>query len=380
MAYVIKDAWGRSPFWIACYTDSSGRRVRKSTKTKVRDVALRMALQLERAARLAGTGELTEVRARELISDLLEQTTDGRESVRIITTRQFLTTWLTGKKALLAGGSHWTYDAAIKGFLDYMGSRADRPLAAVQPPDLQGYVSRMHGRKMAAKTVGIYMKILRSAFKAARLQQLLNWNPAEAVELPRGESAERGTFTPAEVAILAAAAPSEDWRTVILVGAFTGQRLRDCTNLEWRNVDFVAGTVAFNVLKRGGKRLTLPLHPQLRERLEAIVSDTVEKYVSPSLANRSTGGKSGLSMEFKQIMAAAGVDAGSAESKGRRKMSARTFHSLRHGFVSGLANAGVGEDLRMKLAGHATRDVHSGYTHHELAVLSAAIAKLPPIK
>lgn len=379
MAYVVKDAWRRSPYWIACYTDALGRRLKKTTKTKDRDKALRMALQLERAARLGASGDLTEHRARELLSELLEQITDGRESVRVIATRAFMEGWVSEKKALLAKGSHWTYDASIGGFLEYLGARGDRPLTSIQTPDMQGYVTALRRNGLSPKTITGYVKIVRSAFKAARLQQLITFNPAEAVELPRGLVAERGTFTPAEVAVIINSAMTPDWRTVILLGHFTGQRLRDCTDAEWRDVDFSAGTLTFRVKKRGGKKLIVPMHQQLRAHLESIATDTAEKYLAPSLANRGTGGKSGLSMQFASILKAAGVEAGEADSQGKRRMSSRSFHSFRHGFVSGLANAGIAEDLRMKLSGHSDKAVHAGYTHHELQALAAAVAKLPNI-
>src|SRR5690606_11584603 len=220
------DSKGRSPFWIACYTDAQGRRLKRSTKTRKREEALRIALQLERAARLAGTGELTEHRARELLSELLEQITDGRESVRVTTTRDFLVNWLTRKRAILSEGSLWSYDAAVNGFIAHLGSRAARPLGAIQTPDVQGYVTALIRERKSPKTVAVYVKVLRSAFKSARLQQLITFNPAEAVELPKGLSAERGTFSPAEIALLIAAAPAA-WRTTIMIGALTGQRLRD---------------------------------------------------------------------------------------------------------------------------------------------------------
>lgn len=379
MASIVKDSKGRSPFWTACYTDAAGRRLKKSTKTKNRDEALRIALQLERAARLAGTGELTEVRARELISELLEQVTDGRESVRVVSTKAFFTGWLASKKALLASGSLFSYEAATTGFLEFLGPRATRPLAAVQTQDLQGFITELVRRDLSPRTCAVYLKVLRSVFKAARLQQLITFNPAEAVELPRGISAERGTFTPAEVSLLVKAA-TDEWRTVILLGAFTGQRLRDCCNAEWSLVDFTTGTITFRVMKRGGKKLVVPMHPQLRAHLERIAGDTAEKYLAPSLANRSTGGKSGLSMEFAKIMKAAGIEAGEADVSGKRKMASRSFHSLRHGFVSGLANAGVAEDVRMALSGHTTKAVHQGYTHRELATLAEAMAKLPKLE
>lgn len=379
MASVTKDARGRSPFWVMCYSDAVGRRLKKTSKTKDRGAALKMAMQLERAARLGASGSLTEHRSRELLSELLEQITDGRETVRATTARDFLVGWLDSKRALLAQGSIWSYESAVDGAIECLGQRADRPLDAVRTEDLQGFVSKLVKSGKAPKTVGIYMKVLRSAFKAARLRQLITFDPAEGVQLPRGISAERGTFTSAEIGMLLASAPSEDWRNVILLGAFTGQRLRDCTDLLWRDVDLVAGTLTFRVKKKGGARLTVPMHPQLRERLEEIAGDGKEPHVSPTLANRDTGGKIGLSFEFKAIMRAAGVEIGEAESQGSRRVSLRTFHSLRHGFVSALANAGVAEDVRMRLTGHSDANVHAGYTHRELEALRTNLEKVPRI-
>jgi integrase len=63
-----------------------------------------------------------------------------------------------------------------------------------------------------------------------------------------------------------------------------------------------------------------------------------------------------------------------------RANSSLSFHSLRHSFNSAMANAGVAEEVRMKLAGHSTREVHTKYTHHELEPLRAAVALIPSLK
>ena len=61
-------------------------------------------------------------------------------------------------------------------------------------------------------------------------------------------------------------------------------------------------------------------------------------------------------------------------------MSARSFHSLRHSFVTALAHANVPVELRQKLSGHASEAQNLHYTHPEFAALRAAIEKLPPVK
>jgi integrase len=94
-------------------------------------------------------------------------------------------------------------------------------------------------------------------------------------------------------------------------------------------------------------------------------------------------GGSGLSMTFSRIMARAGVVSEvlhTAKKGGQgRTVRALTFHSLRHSFNSAMANAGVSQEVRMKLTGHMSAEMNKGYTHHELEPLRAAIARIPAV-
>lgn len=76
-------------------------------------------------------------------------------------------------------------------------------------------------------------------------------------------------------------------------------------------------------------------------------------------------------IENKVITARAG-------SKGRT-VNAHSFHSLGHSFNSAMANAGVSQEVRMKLTGHSDAATNKGYAHHELEPLRAAIAMIPGI-
>ena len=63
--------------------------------------------------------------------------------------------------------------------------------------------------------------------------------------------------------------------------------------------------------------------------------------------------------------------------KGIRNFTKRTFHSLRHSFNSALANAGVTEEIRMKLTGHSSKAMNTRYTHLEVSTLKSAMTSLP---
>jgi integrase len=101
----------------------------------------------------------------------------------------------------------------------------------------------------------------------------------------------------------------------------------------------------------------------------------------PSLHGMSGAGKSGLSSQFKRIMEQAQIGGRilrAATGQGR-KQSSLSFHSLRHSFVSALANAGVAPDLRQKLAGHTDLKSHARYSHHEIQAMRSAVATVPSL-
>jgi integrase len=62
-----------------------------------------------------------------------------------------------------------------------------------------------------------------------------------------------------------------------------------------------------------------------------------------------------------------------------RSQSSLSFHSLRHGFVSAMANAGVSSEIRQKLTGHVSAQMNAQYTHHEIEELRAAVSVIPRI-
>ena len=47
--------------------------------------------------------------------------------------------------------------------------------------------------------------------------------------------------------------------------------------------------------------------------------------------------------------------------------------------TSALANADVSDEVRRKIVGHESSEVHAIYTHHEQETLARAIGKLPNV-
>ena len=191
---------------------------------------------------------------------------------------------------------------------------------------------------------------------------------------------EKDVFTPEQLAALIGAAKNEDWKGAILCGYYTGLRLRDVADLQWNAINSEEQKITVTTRKTR-KDVTVPIHPQLASWLQEQTRGIGKAPVFPTLAGKSGAGKSGLSMQFKRMMERAGIQGRLLrEANGQgRSQSSLSFHSLRHGFVSAMANAGVSQEIRQKLTGHASAQMNTQYTHHELELLRAAVSVIPSI-
>jgi integrase len=360
-----------SKFWHAAWRTSDGQLRLRSTKKTNRTEALSIAADWERIDKKVASGEMAESQVRKVVNDILERA--GHSPLEVPSIRKWCTEWLQEKESSKTSGTAERYKYVIDAFLIHLKDRADKPLSALTSRDVQGYVTKRIGQRVSNATVNVDGKILRTCFNRARRQGLIPINPAEAVDLPSKRSVERGTFTAAEVKMLIDACKKDEWKTVILFGYFTGARLGDCTRIEWKNLNLGNRTLTFFEGKNQ-KNIVMPLHPDLANHLEKIAtSDKPEKFVTPKLAEASTGGQHGMSESFKRIVNNAGLDLQTVQGTGVRMISKRTFHALRHSFTSALANAGVSPELRMKLTGHKSAEIHRGYTHLEMETLKEVI-------
>ncbi|MGL5016769.1 MAG: tyrosine-type recombinase/integrase [Luteolibacter sp.] len=181
----------------------------------------------------------------------------------------------------------------------------------------------------------------------------------------------------------ARATKCNDWQGMILLAFYVGPRLGDCAGMKWKNVNLERKNIVFMPQKTDGKKkvLDVPLHQRLTLWLQENANKDPESPVFPSLVNTSVSGKTGLSQQFVAIMNHAGVDRRTTRSneEGRRAQHARGFHAIRHSLTSALANADVSEEVRRKIVGHESPEVHAIYTHHEHETLARAIGKLPSV-
>jgi integrase len=388
MASITKDAHvpPKTPFWIACFNGvgSDGRvwRLKRSTKTTDRKLAQKLADEWEQLEKLAGKGRLTESHCRKVIAQMYERTVG--EPLHFKTARDYLAEWVESKKTETELRTYWKYSQTVDDFLNYIGIKADRLLREVTPADIRSWRDALKRKGLAAPTVNDAIKLLRMPFKAAHDAGYIEINPCtkNSVRPVKDEArnVEKDVFTPEQLASLINAAPSEDWKGVIVSGYYTGLRLRDIADMEWGAVNLSKQIITLTTRKTR-KDVTIPIHPRLGAWLGEQTRGIGKAPVFPTLAGKAGSGKSGLSMTFKRIMDRAGIKGRLLlEANGAgRSQSSLSFHSLRHSFNAALANAGVGVELRQELTGHSSPEMNKNYTHPDVERMREAVLLLPDV-
>jgi integrase len=190
-------------------------------------------------------------------------------------------------------------------------------LESVTMADVRGWRELLQDGGRTGKTCNKYVKDVGSAFRAAIREGLVSHNPCAALEsVSMEDSLDRKPFTIAEVVSLVTAAPSEQWRGLILAAAFTGLRLGDAARLSWSSVDLAGKTITLmpSKTKKKKRTVTIPIQPDLLAYFESlsIEDDSPGAPVFPKLSQIANSSGSGLSKAFEKIMKAANVDRGKA--------------------------------------------------------------------
>jgi len=211
--------------------------IKRTKEAASKSSALEYANGYEKAAQMAYRRELSESHATELISKLTEISTGA--PLQTYTVASWLQYWLETKKDVRASATYDRYSKIAEDFIIFLGKRATMPLTALRVEDVEKFKAAELKSGKAGTSVNIELKALRAS------------NPAEGCEAAPNDGETKHVFTRSEIdALLEATKEQKEWKTAILLGLFTGQRLQDVLKIKWSNLDFANHTATITPQKQ----------------------------------------------------------------------------------------------------------------------------------
>jgi integrase len=371
----------QSKYFTACFRDHNRRQRRISTKETNRKKAQKLADEYEKASRTKRT-----LKQAQAVLDRLHEELSGEKVVRI-SFRQYLNDWLKAKEAETARTTMTFYRGSLNKFVQFLGNRSNEPIREITKQDVVAFRNSLI-KQVSAKTANHDLKALKMMFKGARRDSIITEDPTEFVEPVRRERASKikRPFTLEELRRISDLA-SDEWRSMILFGLYSGQRLGDIATLRWNNIDLVRNELRLSTRKTG-RTMILPLAAPLRKHITSLhFADDSSAPMHPKafdLVERQhkTGN---LSNQFADLLAAAGLrekknHKNTGKGRGsRRDVEPLSFHSLRRTATTILHEAGVPAAVAQALIGHDSEAIHELYVSVGSEALQKAAAALPEI-
>lgn len=210
------------------------------------------------------------------------------------------------------------------------------------------------GQPLSGSTINRFVSTLAGLFKYARRLRVLQRShvpPTRGFEKAPEPVDPDKYVRPEEVERLLAVARVVDrrWKklpALIVLGFHTGIRIGNLKSLKWEDIDFDAKTASIAVTKNGRPHVA-PLTDSCIEELRKL-----QKAEPTSLIFKSY--RSEKPFNHRALLQKVCKEAG---------FEGRTFHWLRHGCGSALANAGVSQAQIMQVMAHRTLTASARYMH-----------------
>ncbi len=235
----------------------------------------------------------------------------------------------------------------------------------VTPEFLQQFQIFLKGISKSGKAAGINRNVraIRTLMRQAETWNLIGeqrWSLIHKLREPKG----RVEFhSPEEISQILEIFPP-NWKLVVLLGARAGLRRGEMTVLRWQDIDFSNNQI-YIAPNKTDKHRFVPMFKDLRNALEAAKTTAKDEFVVHV-------GQDEARHSSYYITA--------AYAKNTAKLPFKCFmHKLRHTFASHLVQAGVDLYRVSKLLGHSSIQMTEIYAHLAPADLQNAITKLPSL-
>ena len=239
----------------------------------------------------------------------------------------------------------------------------DRIMTDIDIFDIREHIDSMVDEGQRATTINRKKAVLSSVYKFALSRGYVDVNIVRNVVIDDDTKPRERVLSDDERQRLIKACQESHWNKLyllVLMAMTTGARRGELMKLRWCDVSFKDNTGYLGDSKNGTSR---ELH------FAPVVITELKRFqeVGTGLIFSSEG-KPGQPMDFRKAWSKALRAANISEkdifnADGTVKLEKFTFHCLRHGFCSGLSDAGKGINQIAKLAGHKSIQTTMKYIH-----------------
>jgi len=219
---------------------------------------------------------------------------------------------------------------------------------------LDEYTSYLLSIGVSRNTVNTHIRHIKASLSKAVEWELVKENPFKGYKLLKVQQKPPAYLLPNQVEKVLQTIDDEFWKFVFMLFVFTGMRLSEVANLQWRDIDLKREVIVVRKSKNYQSRV-IPIHPKLRNEITKRL---------PSVGKVVPYYKDYIYHKLKKYLKQAGFE----------KIR---VHDLRHTFASLMVMSGVDLKTVQELLGHQDYRVTEIYAHLSPLHLQEAIKKLP---
>lgn len=271
-----------------------------------------------------------------------------------------------------------SYREDLTGLVEYLAQDRDVPSPGkISPLDLRGYVAALHEAGYAKSSISRQLASMRSFFRFAQREGLVDSNPAKPLRNPRPERKLPHFLSTDEIGMLLNAPPANQPmgmrdRAILETMYSAGLRVSEVVGINDEDLDLIEGVV--RVRGKGKRERLSPLGSFAKRALKnwlmvrCVAADHPKRAPCPVFVNKF--GKRittrSVARMLEKHLKQAGLD--------RRT----TPHTLRHSFATHLLDRGADIRSVQELLGHKSLVTTQIYTHISTSGLREAYEKAHP--
>ena len=256
-------------------------------------------------------------------------------------------------------------------------------LRDVTPEIGEEYIKYLVGRKLTGQRINQHLVFLRGLCRELAKTARMAVNPFDDIKRKKQLGNSKRMLTVEEIKTIIESSDGE-LRTLLMLGAFLGLRLGDASTLLWAEVD-LARRIVVRIPRKSAHRgdtakVTIGIPAALHSYLDALPRRG--KYVVPKCAAEYDRDVTVLTNRIQAHLESCGIQTikdGTGRGTGQRAVVLAGYHSLRHSYISIMAQAGASIAVLQKLAGHSSPAMTAHYTHITAEAALDAAAKMPAL-